>query len=131
MSAELRVEHIALNVADSLAMAAWYCEHLDMKVARKGDPKLGMQFLADATGRVIFELYSNPAEPVPPYAAMSPLTLHLAFATPDTAAAREKLIAAGATPVGEIDRTPAGDQLCMLRDPWGLVVQLCQREVAM
>ena len=131
MSAKLQVEHIALNVEDPEAMSAWYCEHLDMKVARRGDAAIGMQFLADSTGRVMFEIYSNPAEPTPSYAKMGPLTLHLAFATEDSAASREGLIAAGATPLGEIDTTPTGDRLCMLRDPWGLVVQLCQRETPM
>jgi glyoxylase I family protein len=131
MSPELRVEHIALNVPDPTAMAAWYCEHLEMKVARQGDPTIGMQFLADATGRVAFEIYHNPIQAVPEYATLGPLTLHVAFATPDVEATRKRLLAAGATPIGEIDSTPSGDRLAMLRDPWGLALQLCQRAVPM
>jgi hypothetical protein len=40
---------------------------------------------------------------------------------------RERLVAAGATPVGEVVVTPAGDPFAMLRDPWGLARQLARR----
>jgi glyoxylase I family protein len=58
---------------------------------------------------------------------MDPLLLHVAFMVDDVAAVRQKLIAAGATPVDEITTTPAGDQLTMLRDPWGLAIQFVHR----
>jgi uncharacterized glyoxalase superfamily protein PhnB len=53
--------------------------------------------------------------------------LHVAFATTEIAAERDRLIAAGATPVGEITENAAGDRFAMLRDPWGLALQLAQR----
>ncbi len=34
---------------------------------------------------------------------------------------------AGATSVGEIVETPTGDRFAMLRDPWGLALQLASR----
>ena len=37
------------------------------------------------------------------------------------------MIAAGATPAGEVTTSPVGDQLAMLRDPWGLAIQLVKR----
>ena len=49
----------------------------------------------------------------------------------DVAAARRTLLAAGATPVGEITVTPDGDELAMLRDPWGFAVQLARRGTPM
>ncbi len=64
---------------------------------------------------------------VPDYAAMNPLVLHLAFATQDAQATMEKLVAAGASALGDVRVTPAGDHMAMLRDPWGLALQLCQR----
>ena len=30
----MRLEHIAFNVEDPAGLAAWYCEHLGMRVAR-------------------------------------------------------------------------------------------------
>ena len=31
----LNVEHVACNVAEPVAMAAWYVEHLGMRIVRK------------------------------------------------------------------------------------------------
>ena len=51
----------------------------------------------------------------------------VAFAAADVEATRARLIEAGAMPVGEVVVTPAGDRFAMLRDPWGVSLQLCQR----
>ena len=122
----LNVEHIACNVSDSVAMAAWYVEHLGMRIVRKGEAPPHIHFLADANGRVVIELYSNPVDPFPDYASMHPMRFHLAFAAPDPDAARAALVAAGATYVEEMV-LPDGSRLLMLRDPWGLALQLCAR----
>ena len=128
---ELKLEHFALNVADPVAVADWYCVHLAMSIIRKGDPPVHMHFLADATGRTVLELYNNPPELVPSYAAMNPLVLHLAFVTENIRAAHQRLVAAGASALGEISQNPSGDYLAFLRDPWGLTVQLVQRVTSM
>jgi catechol 2,3-dioxygenase-like lactoylglutathione lyase family enzyme len=122
----MKLEHVALLVADPAAMAAWYVEHLGMRVVRTGDAPGHARFLADAAGTSVLEVYAGTL-PVPHYAAMDPLLLHVAFAPEDLSAARERLIAAGATPVGEVVVTQAGDQFAMLRDPWGLALQLARR----
>ena len=46
----MKLEHVALLVADPVAMAAWYETHLGMRVVRKGDAPGHARFLADATG---------------------------------------------------------------------------------
>jgi catechol 2,3-dioxygenase-like lactoylglutathione lyase family enzyme len=122
----LNLEHIACNVADPPAMAAWYVEHLGMRVVRHSPEPPRIHFLADAAGRAVIEIYSNPADRVPDYAAMHPLRFHIAFATDDPDASRAALVAAGATFVEE--RTMGdGSRLLMLRDPWGVPLQLCKR----
>ena len=131
MAVDLQVEHIAINVKDPLAVADWYCQHLNMKVVRRGDGPVHMHFLADASGRVVLELYSNPPNLVPDYSAMHPQVLHIAFVAEDIAATRQRLIEAGASSFSEVGTTPAGDQLAMLRDPWGFAMQLCQRNQPM
>jgi catechol 2,3-dioxygenase-like lactoylglutathione lyase family enzyme len=128
---DLKLEHFAVNVADPVAMADWYCKNLGMSVHRKGERPVHMHFLADASGRVVLEIYANPPELVPDYPSMNPLVLHLAFATADIRAAHQRLVAAGAAPLGQISANPAGDQLAFLRDPWGLTVQLVQRVAPM
>ena len=47
------IEHLALNVPDPVGMAAWYVEHLGMRVLRKLDAAPFTHFLADGSGRVV------------------------------------------------------------------------------
>jgi glyoxylase I family protein len=123
----VRLEHVGLNVADPVKAAQWYADNLGMKVLREGPAPAHARFLADSAGNMMLELYHNPPEAVPNYSTMDPLLLHVAFMVDDVAALRQKLIAAGATSVDEITTTPAGDQLAMLRDPWGLAIQFVHR----
>jgi glyoxylase I family protein len=122
----LRLEHIAFNVADPKAVVSWYVEHLSMRIVRKVDVPPYMHFLADASGQTVLELYGNTAARVPDYQAMNPLELHVAFASDDPDADRDALVRAGATAVDE-QRLTDGTRLLMLRDPWGLALQLCKR----
>jgi len=75
----------------------------------------------------MLEIYHNPPDAVPDYASMDPLLFHVAFMVGDVEAVREKLIAAGATPVGEVSTTPTGDEIAILRDPWGVAIQFVKR----
>jgi glyoxylase I family protein len=122
----LKVEHFACNVSDPAGMAAWYVEHLGMRIIRRNAAPPHIHFLADASDRVAMEIYSNSADPVPDYHAMHPLRFHVAFAAADPDAARADLVAAGARFVDE-QTLPDGSRLLMLRDPWGLPLQLCRR----
>ena len=61
------------------------------------------------------------------YAAMHPQVLHIAFAVEDVDETRARLVAAGATPEGEVTRLENGDLLAFLRDPWGIPLQLAKR----
>jgi glyoxylase I family protein len=123
----IRLEHIGLNVVDPVKAAQWYVDNLGMKILREGPPPVNGRFLADSAGNMMLELYHNPPDAVPNYAAMDPLLLHVAFLVDDVDAIRTKLMAAGATPVGEVTTTEAGDKLAMLRDPWGLAIQFVHR----
>jgi len=123
----IRLEHVAINVEDPVSMARWYSHHLGMKVVRKGPPPINMHFISDAGGNMMLEIYHNPPDAVPDYASMDPLLLHISFMVDDVKGVREKLIAAGATSVGEVTITPAGDELAMLRDPWGVAIQFVKR----
>ena len=121
----MKLEHVALNVADPVAVAAWYCTHLGMSVARHIPQPAQTHFLHDGAGSIV-EIYRNPPDQVPDYAKMDPLIVHLAFSSKDAQADRARLEAAGATFVTEV-LPPDGSRLVMLRDPWGLALQICQR----
>jgi catechol 2,3-dioxygenase-like lactoylglutathione lyase family enzyme len=107
-------------------MAAWYVSNLGMRIVRQTSASPYIHFLADAGGAMLIELYNNPDAAVPAYADMDPLLLHVAFSAADPDGARAQLEAAGATFVDE-RQAPDGSRLLMLRDPWGLSIQLCKR----
>ena len=123
----MKIEHVAWMVEDPVAAAKWYEEHLEMRVVRSGGAPANVRFLADSTGRVLLEIYNNPKAKVPDYRSMHPLVLHLAFVVDDVRAAHRRLLAAGATEVEPVRVTESGDELSMLRDPWGFPIQLLKR----
>jgi predicted enzyme related to lactoylglutathione lyase len=110
----VKVKHFALQVPDPVAMADWYVKHLGW-------------FLLDGAGASMLEIYRNLQVPVPNYSVMDPVLIHLAFSSDEPGADRDRLVKAGANLVEDLTTTAAGDQLVMLRDPWGLAVQLVKR----
>ena len=91
----------------------------------RGD-EAATHFLSDSTGRIVVELYSKPTMPVPDFTAAHPLAFHFAVATTAAQSERLRLEKAGATWVSE-DLPADGSVLIMMRDPWGVPLQLCQR----
>ena len=127
----MKLEHTAYQVADPVALTKWYVAHLGLRVTRaQTEPPFGV-FLADDGDAVMLEFYANPTVSVPDYGSMDPLLLHLAFRADDVAGTRARLIAAGATAVGDVTSNDTGDTVAMLRDPWGLAVQLVKRREPM
>ncbi len=122
----MKFEHYAINVEDSVAVANWYVEHCGMKIEVALPAAPFMRFLSDSTGRVVIELYSNPAAPIPDYASQNHLVYHLAFAVEDIDAEKDRLMSAGCSLIEELGPEP-GTRLVMLRDPFGMALQLCQR----
>ena len=121
----MRLEHLALQVADPVAVADWYVQHLGCAVARAGGSPNLARFLA--AGPVLIEIYQSANAPAPDYPSMHPSQLHLAFVSENLKADRDRLLAAGARVADDYTTSPAGDELLMLRDPWGLALQLVKR----
>jgi glyoxylase I family protein len=124
---------MGLQVEDPPKFAAWYCQHLGFRVVRQMTTSPFTTFLMETWGDGMIEIYNNPAAPLPDYRALDPLILHLAFDVEheDILAARERLLAAGATIARDVVTTASGDRLIMLRDPWGLAIQLVARKEAL
>lgn len=127
----VKIEHTAYQVEDPVALARWYVAHLGMTVKRSQDASPFGCFLADSSGDVMLEFYNNPRVAVPNYLEIDPLVLHIAFYADDVAAERRRLIAAGATPQGDVQHNDSGDVVAMLRDPWGVAIQLVHRREPM
>jgi len=121
-----KLEHVAINVANPAAVAAWYRANLGLEIVREAPGPHHTHFLADSSGNVMLEIYNNPPNQVPDYFQMNPLLLHLAFVSEDPETDKAALLEAGAHLVEEV-RPTDGSVLLMLRDPWGLPIQLCKR----
>jgi len=113
-------------VPDPLAMADWYVEHCDMKIVLQIDEPPFTRFMADQQGKTCIEIYKNVSAPIPDYTTQSHLIYHHAFAVDDPEVAQQELLEAGASFVEEV-RQPSGTILIMLRDPWGVPLQLVHR----
>ena len=122
----MKFEHFALNVPDSRNQSRWYVDHVGFKIVRHRDDAPFTHFLADDSGRIVVELYTNSVAAIPNYAATHPLCFHFAVITTDAKAERARLEAAGATLALE-EPLSDGSLLIMMRDPWGIPLQLCQR----
>jgi catechol 2,3-dioxygenase-like lactoylglutathione lyase family enzyme len=123
----MKIEHVALQVPDPVAMADWYVQHLGCSIARSGPEPASVRFVRDDSGRSMIEIYRDPRAPIPDYTSQDPLLVHVAFVSADLPADRDRLVAAGASIAIDIATTPAGDELLMLRDPWGIPLQLVRR----
>lgn len=120
------LEHTAIDVADPVATAAWWCENLGFTVTRQKEDETHTTFIVDASGRVAIELYRAKTQPIAPdYASMDPLTLHFGFTSNDVDADIERLIKAGATLV--IHEKSSGFDGAMMRDPSGIPIQFVKR----
>ena len=124
------VEHVAWQVKDPVAVAKWYCDNLGFRVLRKLDKTPMTHFIEDASGKVVVEIYNNPAATVPDYPAMHHLHLHLAFVSENPDADRDRMVRLGCKVTEDIV-TPAGDKLVMVKDPFGFAIQFCKRAVPM
>jgi glyoxylase I family protein len=123
----MRIEHFAYQVEHPAEASNWYCQHLDFVVKRSADAPVPVRFLADESGSVMIEIYNNPTVTTPDYASMDPLLLHLAFVCDHVQTATDRLLAAGATRVSGPEIMGNGDEIAMLRDPWGLAIQFIKR----
>ena len=123
----MKLEHVAWQVPNPPTVADWYVAHLGFTIARQMDQSPWTTFIKTADGAVLIEIYHNPAAPLPDYPNQDPLVLHLAFAVEDIEGERARLLAAGCTIETDLFTIPNGDQILMLRDPWGFALQLVRR----
>ncbi|EAZ81030.1 VOC family protein [Algoriphagus machipongonensis] len=126
----MKFEHFAINVPDAKAVSDWYEKYLGLSVKKKMAESPNMTFLADDSGTVMLEIYNNPKGETLSFDQLHPLAVHLALVSSDPTADKARLIEAGATEFSD-DILPDGSHLVMLRDPWGICLQLCKRAVPM
>ncbi len=122
-----RIEHMGFNVSDPVAVASWYQKNLGMKLIRKGKAPLFVTFISDPGNNMMMEFYNKQKFPKLDFSKINYMSYHLAFMVDSISIIEKKMINAGATLAEEISRTPTGDKVLMLRDPWGMPLQLVER----
>ncbi|MCB9247584.1 MAG: VOC family protein [Ignavibacteriales bacterium] len=123
-------EHFALNVEKPIEAANWYVKNLEMKIVKGSTQSPFAHFLADKTGRLAIEIYKNESAQIIDFSSKHPLEFHFAFMVKNAEEIKNKLLSAGAKFVEEL-KPEDGSHLVMLRDPFGVPLQLCQRGVPM
>jgi len=119
----MKLEHFALDVPEPSAFIDWWCANLGF---RRSAP--GSAFIMDDTGTMGLEIYRTGETPeAPDYRAMHAMTLHVAFVSNDVKADVDRLVAAGAK-LEQLQVENPAFHMAILRDPWGVAVQLCKRE---
>ena len=124
----MKFEHFAVNVLEPEEMSNWYEKNLGLKVVKKMAQSPFMTFLSDDSGTIMLEIYHNPKAPVLEFSKLHPLVVHLAFVSANPKEDKERLLQAGAVLVSD-ETLEDGSNLVMLKDPWGLSLQLCKRSV--
>tara|TARA_R110000868_G_scaffold1647_1_gene13239 strand:- start:9319 stop:9699 length:381 start_codon:yes stop_codon:yes gene_type:complete len=122
-------EHVALNVKNIQEIKDWYVANIGLNVVSAQTEAPFMTFFEDSSGRVILELYHRPDEEITNFKSKHPLTFHMAFVSKNAEKDKIRLLDKGASLVEEIKKAD-GSHLVMLRDPWGMPLQLCQRTIA-
>ena len=118
----MKLEHVAIDVADPEALIKWWCENLGMRLSSNPG------FIMDDSGESGLEIYRTGETPsAPDYAKMNSMTFHVAFVSDDVKADVDRLVAAGAT-LEQLKLDSPAFHMAILRDPWGVAIQLCRRE---
>ena len=80
----MKLEHVGYNVAEPQKLMDWWCANLGFKQVHPA-------FIVDSTGQTALEFYNNPDAPVPDWANMNPLSMHIAFLSDDVDAEATRL----------------------------------------
>lgn len=124
----MKFEHFAINVPEPKEMAEWYEEYIGLNIAFQLPHSPYTTFMSDDSGRLVMEVYNNPNGPMLEFDNNHhPLTFHMAFESEDAEVDKNRLIKAGAKFFDEM--VPDEEShLVMMKDPWGVPVQICQRK---
>ncbi len=121
------IEHMGFNVKNPVAVAEWYIKNLGMKLVRKGTAPLFVTFISDKGNHMMMEFYNKEKFPKLDFSTINYMSFHFAFMVDSINTVEKRLLKNGATLVEGISQTPAGDKVLMLRDPWGMPLQLVER----
>ncbi len=125
---KFEIEHIGICVEKPIEMANWYRETLGFNIVFSGeDEEKGVAFLTDGNGRVMLELGKLPGVLPLTRGLSHHLQFHIALRSDDPEKDADYLVSKGAEFIENCPVRLPGDNLVVLRDPWGNTLQLAKR----
>jgi glyoxylase I family protein len=121
------VEHMGICVGHPFEMADWYVRNFDFEILKKSGTKDdGVVFIGDGKGNTVLELYNAPGTGKINFSSLTPLQFHIAIEVESPYEKSLELEKAGA----KIEGKPVSDNdwKYMVRDPWGLTLQILNRQ---
>ena len=124
----MMIEHIGLLSSTPIQMGHWYGKHLGFRIITEaGTDADGVIFVEDDSGTVI-EIGHLPGIFPMEFKSHHPLSFHLAIECSCPEDEAKRLVEAGAELVGESLRNAYKGEKILVRDPWGLAIQLINRK---
>jgi catechol 2,3-dioxygenase-like lactoylglutathione lyase family enzyme len=121
----MKIEHIGIMVPKPISAGNWYNKHLGLAVIRQlGSDEEGVTFLRDNETDTVIELAKLSEIPDFDFNELDPLHLHIAIECDDPAGLSSELEKAGASIIGESARAEAANERILVKDPWGITIQL-------
>jgi hypothetical protein len=125
----MKIEHIGILVTAPISIGNWYNEHLGLKIIRQlGTDDDGVTFLQDKETEIVIEFAKLKEIAVVDFNNFDPLQLHIAIECDDPLNLSSKLEKVGATFIGESARADAKNERILVKDPWGITIQLINRK---
>ena len=123
----MTIEHLGLLVSNPIQMGKWYKENLGFQILREaGTDTDGVVFMEDDRGTVI-EIGRLPEASPLDVKSLNPLAVHLAVQCSHPENEARRLVEAGAEMIGESPRNAYKGEKILVRDPWGLTIQVVNR----
>lgn len=123
----MKLEHLALIMEDPIAAAKWYSDNLGFTIIKEMDQSPFAHFIVDYSKKMLLEIFLLPDKEIPDYRKVDPAIMHLGFSVDNIEEKFQDLVSNGAIVVNEISTSGTGDKIAMLRDPWGIPIQLIKR----
>lgn len=120
--ASVRFEHLAVNVENPSAIAAWYVKYVGLDIIAENKQTI---FVGDSDHHFMFELYSK-AEVNDSYSGLSHSASHVAFSTDDVEGLAKIMVEGGAKVLKQFTNS-VGDTVINMKDPWGINLQIIHR----
>jgi uncharacterized glyoxalase superfamily protein PhnB len=121
------IEHIGFVIADPGAAADWYEKNLGFTILRKAENN-SVAFIREPESGLIFELIGNPDIHPIDKDLTHPLQVHIAIKSINILEDKQALVNAGAQFVMDCRTDDPAAKVCILKDPFGLFLQLAQRK---